>query len=45
MDGIEEVVACETIDGVLQLAEDRNTWRYIVAKINVGTALMLVRFL
>ena len=38
MDGIEEVVGCKTIVGVLQLAEDRRAWRSIVTNINFDTA-------
>ena len=39
MDGIKEFVGCETIVGVLHIAEDQRTLRSIVANINVDTAL------
>ena len=39
-DGNEEVVACETIIGVPQLAGDRRVWRSIPANINVDTHIL-----
>ena len=35
MIGTKEVVGCEAIDGVLELAEYRSAWRSNVAHINV----------
>ena len=39
MGGIKELIGCEKMSEVLKLAEDRSTWRFIVANINVDTAL------
>ena len=39
MHGIKDRIRCERICGVLRLAEDRSTWRSIVANINIDTAL------
>ena len=39
MNGIRDVIGCETVVDVLRLAEDRSVWRSIVANVNVDTAL------
>ena len=39
MDGIKEVIGCETVGEVLRRAEDRSVWRSIAANINLDTAL------
>ena len=39
MDGVKEVTGCGSIGEVIRAAEDRLRWRFIVANINIDTAL------